>query len=433
MTMGAGGTGGFSTENDAGTNITDAPANQPATGSDGAAEGGTPIDVPPDHAAAAADFFQLSMVHRVEITIDPAQWQGFMQEHANTLAVPQWRQADFKIDGVPLTKVGFKTFGFGSRLSAPNKPNLNLDLKKYVAGQNFNGVSRMRIKNNGQDPSGLREAISYEAMRTAGLGAARSTWAELSVNGEPYGFYSVEEAFTSSFVFERTGNENGTAYEADDCQGFVAPTIGGCAKILDFYQRAFNPLVGAGEDLVALCTAMNGPADQFVSSVSPLIDLDQWITAVAAATALAGDYDGFSTNGNNFRMYHDTATNKMLLFIFGPDVTYDVDYLPFPDPLDPKPGADCAMRNPMYHDIFLEKLRGTPEGLARYTAAVKKLRMGPMSPTMVKQRVDALWTTVGAWVKADPRRAMTPDPEVSKDQIKDYIDMRVTALEGAGL
>jgi hypothetical protein len=392
-------------------------------------------DAAVDGAAAAADFFSLSIVHQVAITIDAAEWQRFMAENMNLQGVPTWHQADFQIDGVALQKVGFKTFGFGSRLFNPNKPNLNLDLNKYFAGQSLQGISRMRIKNNGQDPTSLRQAITYEGMRAANLPAPRATFAQLVVNNEPYGFYSVEEAFTGSFVHERTGNENGAAYEADDCQGFVAPAVGGCtpAAVLEYYTKAFNPFIGTGEDLQEICNVMNGPAAQFLSGITALIDLDEWIGMVAADTALAGDYDGFSTNGNNYRLYHDTATNKMLLFIFGPDVTYDADYLPFPDALTPLPGADCVMRNPTYRDIFLEQLRASPEGLARYQNAVKGLRTGPMSPTLLKQRVDTLWSAIGDRVKADPRRVTTVDPERSKEQIKIFVDQRATTLEAAGM
>jgi hypothetical protein len=433
---GAGGRAGG--PGDAG-NPLDAPLDQPAAVVDAASEvSPTPMDVAPppmdlgvDRAAGSFDFFQVGTIHRIEVTVDPVQWQQFMQEHAIPEAPALWRQADIKIDGVALSKVGFKTFGFGSRLYAPNKPNLHLDINKYVAGQNLHGFSRMRIKNNGQDPSGLRQAITYEAMRAAGVGAPRSTFAQLFVNNEPYGFYSVEESFTTGFVLERTGNDNGAAYEAGDCDGFVP--AGGCATIGDYYSRSFNPQAGTGEDLIALCNVMQGPAEQFVAAVTPLIELDQWIMSVAADTALAGDYDGFSTNANNFRMYHDTATNKLRLYIFGPDVTFDADYLPIPDPLKPVPGMDCQMRNPAYRDIFLEKLVGTPAGLARYRQAVQQLRAGPMSPATIKARVDAMWALVGALVKADPRRTTDHDPEQSKELIKTYIDARITQLVTAGL
>jgi hypothetical protein len=403
-----------------------------AAGNDAAPEV-VPTDALPNHGEAAAAFFKLSTIHQLEITVDAAVWQAFLKEHADTKVDPVWHQADMKLDGVALSKVGFKTFGFGSRIFGPTKPNLNLDINKYVPGQYFQGLSRLRFKNNSQDPSAMRQALVYESMRAAGLAAPRASFAHVTVNGVDYGFYSSEEPFTSTFVLERTGNDNGPAYEAFDCRGFVAPATG-CARLLDDYSRPFNPTTGVGEDLAALCTVMNGPAEQFVAGLSPLIDLNEWILAVAADTALAGDYDGFSTNANNYRLYHDTAANKMRLYLFGPDVSFDSDYLPLPDPLKPAPGADCGMRNPTYRDIFLEKLLATPAGLDLYKAAVKKLRTGVMSPATLKARVDTIWALIGAQVKADPRPPTEGlPPETSKEHIKLYIDARNTALIAAGL
>jgi spore coat protein H len=401
-----------------------------AAGSDAA----PPTDTAPSHAEAAAAFFKLTVVHKLELTVPPAEWSAFLAEHANTMLDPAWHQADMKLDGVALSKVGYKTFGFGSRLFAPSKPNINLDINKNTPGQTFGGLTRIRFKNNAQDASGMRQALVYEAMRAVGLGAPRSSFAEVFVNGESYGIYAAEEPFTSSFVFERTGNENGPAYEAFDCRGFVAPAAGGCPKLIENYSRPFNPLIGAGEDLTAMCNVMNGPAEQFIASITPLIDLNEWVTAVAADTAIAGNYDGFSTNGNNYRMYHDTATNKMHLYLFGPDVTFDPDYLPFPNPTKPAPGADCMMTYPSYRDIFLEKLLATPAGADMYKQAVKKLRAGVMAPAAIKARVDTIWALIGDRVKAEKRPAIEqPTAEISKERIKAYMDMRDSALAAAGL
>ena len=180
----------------------------------------------------------------------------------------------------------------------------------------------MRLKNNGQDISALRQAVLYQAIRESNHLAPRSTYAELTVNGRPHGFYFVEEAFSHGFVRERTGNEDGAAYEPSGCQGFVSPAAG-CARIGDSFHRPFNPAAGLGEDLVALCQVMNGPADQFLSAVASLIPLSEWIDQVAIDTALAGNVDGFSTSGGNFRLYHDTRADRLRLVILGADDTFE--------------------------------------------------------------------------------------------------------------
>jgi hypothetical protein len=387
--------------------------------------------------AAAPPFFVEETVHLVEITIDPAEWQRYLEDHTNygLRNEPRWFRADFRIDGTPLRDVAFHTFGFGSRLENKQKPNFSLDIERNVKGQSLHGLTRMRIKNNGQDVSGLRQVITYEAMRKAGLMAPRSTYADVVVNGAPYGFYSVEEAFTKRFVRERTGNDDGPAYEAQGCRGLTAPADG-CERIGGWYNRDFNEAVGQGEDLVKLCQTANGPPETFLTDIATVLKVDEWIDQIAINTALIGDFDGYSRSGANFRLYHDTALDRFRLIILGPDDSYAPDRLPAPDPLHPAPKEGCLEPDLLaapYRDLFLERLIATPAGLAMYQQAVRKLRTGVMAAGPLKQRVDALWAIIGPHVKADSRNVAYMDPEEMKESIKRYIDQRWAALEATGL
>jgi hypothetical protein len=401
----------------------------------GGAQPAAATDAPPAPEGPAA-FFRTDVVHRIDITIEPAMWQAYMADHTSygPRADPVWFRADFRIDGTALTDVAFHTFGHGSRVEQKQKPNLSLDINRNVPGQSLAGVTRMRIKNNGQDVTGLRQVLVYEGMRAAGLMAPRTAFATLQVNGEAWGFYTVEEHFNKDFVRERTGNDDGPAYEAYDCRGFVQPEEeGGCARIVNFYAREFNASTGRGEDLVALCEAMNGPPERFMASVGALVHMPEWIGHIAVDTALAGDNDGYSTSGSNFRLYHDTAMNKLRLVVLGPDDTFVPDRLPEPDPLRPRPNSRCVDPTSRYRDIFLERLLATPEGLALYRQAVRELRTNVMAGPALKQRVDALWAVVGGHVLADSRNAPHMEPDERLAEIKRYIDLRWAALEAAGL
>jgi hypothetical protein len=404
------------------------------------ADAARPGDAAPTDAAptsgdyqARVDFFRADLFHRIDITVDPAQWQRYLEEHRtfDEDAPRVWYTGNFRIDGTDLRSVGFHSFGWGSRDENRNKPNLALDINHYVPGQSYRGIERMRLKNNGQDVSGLRQAILYQAMRESSLMAPRSTYAEVYVNGAPHGFYLVEESFTQGFVRERTGNANGATFEPAGCQGFVAPNDG-CEALADYFESNFNPTASAADQLLGLCRALNGPAEGMIDAVAPYIVLSEWIHQVAIDTALAGNRDGFSTAGANFRLYHDTALNKLRLIVLGPDDTFVPGDLPEPNFLRPEPYDGCTDENRNFRDIFLEKLVGTPRGLGMYQGTVRKLRTGVLAADTVKNRLDALWTIVGPHAKADPLRNPDYDAEQSKDSIKEYVDRRWQALEQAG-
>jgi CotH kinase protein len=389
---------------------------------------------PPPVNPARLDFFRPEVIHQISLTIDPARWDAYLGRHRSFPVPPgdKWFAGDFVIDGTPLRNVGFHGFGWGSRFENANKPNLSIDIDRNVPGQSLRGIERMRLKNNGQDVSGLRQTLLYQAMRESSLLAPRSTFAELTVNGRSYGFYFVEEAFSHGFLRERTGNEDGATYEPTGCQGFVSPVAGGCDRIGDHFDRPFNPAAGRGEDLVALCQVMNGPADRFLGSVGTLIALPEWIDQVAIDTALAGNLDGFSASGGNFRLYHDTRADRLRLVILGPDDTFETDYLPAPSFRAPEPHQSCRAKNPLYRDIFLEKLTATEEGLTLYRNAVRRLRTGVLSPGTIERRVNELWAIIGPRVQNDPLLNPDDDPGRSKDEILEYVRRRWQALQDAG-
>ncbi len=391
----------------------------------------TPAEIAASDAARVV-FFETTTIHKVEVKLPAADWDRYMKEHRNLDPDfnPTWFTAEVVVDGTSVPNTGIKNFGYGSREVSPNKPNIRVDFSKNVRTQFYKGIDEIRLKNNGQDTTGLRQPIVFESLRAAGLMASRTSYAEVVVNGEPFGFYLVEEPFGREMVRIGAGNNDGTAYEASDCQGFVAPPKG-CGDLLEFYDRPFNDELGEGEDLKAICEVMNGPADRFVSGVSQLVKLDEWTLGVAADLALAGDYDGFSTSGANFRLYNDTKLKRMRLVIGGPDTTFDALYTP--DPLKPRPSSNCRNVNPHYRDIFLEKLTGTPAGLEQYKAAVRQLRTGVMAPAKLRARVDALWAITGAKVKEDKKRPPTPEPEAFKELMKTFFDQRDAELAKLGM
>ena len=401
----------------------------------GAAADAPAATAPPSPAnPARLDFFRPEVIHQIAVTIDPARWDAYLRRHRSFPQPPgdKWFAGDFVIDGTPLPNVGFHGFGWGSRFENANKPNLSIDIDRNVPGQSLRGIERMRLKNNGQDVSALRQTVLYQAMRESNLMAPRSTYAELTVNGRSYGFYFVEEAFSHGFLRERTGSEDGAAYEPAGCQGFVSPAAGGCDRIGEHFDRPFNPTAGLGEDLVALCRVMNGPADQFLGAVTSLIPLAEWIDQVAIDTALAGNRDGFSASAGNFRLYHDTRADRLRLVILGPDDTFEPGALPGPSFQAPEPHESCRAKNPQYRDIFLEKLTATPEGLALYRNAVRRLRTGVLSPETVERRVNELWAAIGPRVESDPMLDPGDDPERSKNEILEYVRRRWQALQDAG-
>ena len=133
--------------------------------------------------------------------------------------------------------------------------------------------------------------------------------------------------------------------------------------------------------------------------------MSEWIDQLAIDTALAGNRDGFSTGGANFRLYHDTALDKLRLVILGPDDTFLPESLP--EPSFTAARARRAMPGPQ------PAVPGHLPGEARWrrprasrSTSRRSASSAPASwpPRPIKQRVDALWAIIGDRAKNDPLR-----------------------------
>ena len=75
----------------------------------------------------------------------------------------------FKEGGVTFTNVGVRLKGVGSFRPIDQKPSLSFKFNKFVAKQEFYGLSRIALNNSVQDASFLHEHLAYEVFRRAGL------------------------------------------------------------------------------------------------------------------------------------------------------------------------------------------------------------------------------------------------------------------------
>ena len=82
--------------------------------------------------------------------------------------------ADLTMDGESLSNIGIRKKGFiGSQ--STEKPSLKLNLDEYVAGAELFGTDNITLNNAVQDPSLIRQCLSYDLLRKAGLAAPRAS------------------------------------------------------------------------------------------------------------------------------------------------------------------------------------------------------------------------------------------------------------------
>jgi hypothetical protein len=282
-----------------------------------------PIPVPtaPTPAPApdlAATFFDDTVLHDIKLTINEKDWESLKVHYLeNTPYLIYWQ-----VDDQPLLRnVAIRSRGTGSRSGV--KPGLRVDFDFYTTDQKFLGLKSVILRNNTQDPSGMRERLSMELFRRMGLKAEREAHARLSINGAYVGLFTIVESLDKTWLKKNLGENDGHLYEYKFDNAAPIPYnfgyLGPDANLytpLPFKPQTLEP-DPQGQVLERLFWTINVAGDAvWRSAMAEFLDLNKFIRHLAIENFLAEE-DGLTGDygPNNFYFYRFENTN---LFQFLP-------------------------------------------------------------------------------------------------------------------
>jgi hypothetical protein len=332
-----------------------------------------------------AAMFARDRVLRIDLDLDAADWREIRLSHRDaadeTLSqiadddAYQYKQANIRIDGVPVARVGVRKKGFlGSVVST--RPSLKVKFDEYVNGQTFSGLDGLTLNNNNQDRAMVQTFLAYDLFARAGVPASRANFAHVRVNGEDLGVYTHVEAIGRPFLRRAFGSTNGVLYEsyAGDFN-------------TDRFYRIVEKSGGQNQDRTRLealkdALAVAGPVS--AARISELVDLDSFIR-MWAIESLMGHWDSYSGNRNNYYLYVNPTTKKLHFIPWGPDSVF-AD----PGPLQPAvvPKSFKAM------GILSRRLWELPDMRARYQAVMRELLAGPWTESRIAADMSTLQKTL---------------------------------------
>lgn len=152
-------------------------------------------------------------VIRIEIEADPAEWQA-MLENARA---EEYIMADVVVNGTRFQSVGIRPKG-NSSLSqvamsdTTDRFSFRLKFDEYIDGQTCFGLDCFVLNNMLGDNSYMKEYLSYDIMHYIGVNTPLYAFADISVNGEKWGFYLAVEAYDDSYLSRVYGHTGGRLY-----------------------------------------------------------------------------------------------------------------------------------------------------------------------------------------------------------------------------
>ena len=188
------------------------------TGSSKASESsaaGTPDEAKLSETGYADKLFDTSSVHTIDITIADSDWSDLK---ADPTAKTKYK-ADITIDGETVKDVSFATKGNTSLTAVAADKNsdrysFKVNFGKYVDGQTYYGLNKLNLNNIYADATYMKDYLSYEIFRQAGVESPLVSYVWLTVNGEDHGLYIAIEDVSESYL-ERTQDGEGELYKPE--------------------------------------------------------------------------------------------------------------------------------------------------------------------------------------------------------------------------
>jgi hypothetical protein len=294
----------------------------------------------------------------------------------------------------------------GSFRPIDDNPGLTLNFAKFAPGQTFHGLHKISLNNSVQDRSFITEKLCRELFDAAGVPVPRTGHAKLELNGRDLGLRVLAEGWNKQFLKRYFKDVRGNLYDG----GFV--------------QDIDNPLeVNTGENpknhsgLRALANATREPDEtKRFALLERTLDMDRFLSYLAM-DVIECDWDGYAMNRNNWRIFHDMESNRMVFFPHGLDQMFGVA----------RTSPECPILPGMRGMVAAALIR-TPEGKRRYLERVAQLYTNVFHVDAVLRRVDEIAALIQPVIaESGPQAARSHEMEVQR--LKTRITRRDESLK----
>ena len=310
-----------------------------------------------------------------------------------------------------LDSVGVRLKGNSSYMHPGDKKSFKIDFNKFVSGLDYDGLKKLNFSNGFKDPSCIREKLFFDVCREAGVAAPRASYAEVTFNGEPWGFYTVIEQIDDQFLDWNIEEDDGNLFKAGDNFGGGPPGTGATDNAADLafygdeqaayedrYELKTNEDENDWSDLLSLIDFLNNTTlEEFAAGIDLRVEVDAYLRS-AALNMLFSNLDSYTGSARNFYIYHNQDTGLWEWIKWdgnesfgrytngaGNMETLDVDYSDSPRPL-------------------LERMLAHPDLYERYLLQVCDLTGAFFNEDYMVEQIDAAVELVAPYVYADDNK-----------------------------
>lgn len=244
-------------------------------------------------------FFNDAVLHEIRFDkVDTTSFFTYGNKGVNSMV-------KISIDGTVIDSIAATTKGNISWNHINNKKPLKIDLSKYNSAKNFDGIKKFYLHNNYEDPSLMREKITYDICKQMGLHALRTAFAKVYINNVYWGLYTLVEGKDDLYVRD-FNNKSAEVYETLD---FGSPCI--------FSQDPSYWIIDNGKPqsswprLAKMTSVLSStPLSQYVDTASRYFNLIDFIKYQAVNVYLLNFDSYLQYNGNQLYLFDSVKENR---------------------------------------------------------------------------------------------------------------------------
>lgn len=259
--------------------------------------------------------FQDSLLHEIKMDITLGEnwidtlYEDYYKSNQDPLNIPEiYRIAtNVRIDGQLLPfAVGVKVRGNFSvafnKLLQKKKLPLKISFNEF-SKNTYDGLKKLNLNTNTNDPSFLHEKLSYKLMETMGQPAPRCAYCKLYVNNEYRGLYMLVENLDKTFLKRNYGGSgnDGNLYRS------LTSNLDWHENDKEKYKAEFDLKTNEKEDnwerLIHFINIINnGSKEKIQGELENIFDVENFLKIVAIEKMVVA-WDNYSYSGRNFSLY----------------------------------------------------------------------------------------------------------------------------------
>jgi spore coat protein H len=293
-------------------------------------------DAPANHGVV----FPQGTVNRIDIAMTAAQWAAIRADMRTLWGAdfgtpgvggapggfpegePAYQRVAFRFNGKLWKDVGFRLKGNSSLSSIWRSGNYKLPFRLQfdefedsipaIKNQRFHGFKELSMSPGWSDPSLIREKVTADIFRLAGIPAARTAFYRVFIDfgeGAKYcGVYTMVEVIDDTMLEDQYGEERGNIYKPE-------------SNFVTFAERQFekknNESARDWSDVQSTIIALNSPLRTsnpvaWRAGLEAVFNVDHFLKWLAVNNAIV-NWDTYGAIAHNYYLYNHSS--RRLLWI----------------------------------------------------------------------------------------------------------------------